>query len=66
MKFQKELIRGLDDRFRRILDVVKDRARELRRNGRRCCANQVSHVAAELESEFAVLELAKKEDPQVE
>jgi len=51
----------LDERFRRILEGVKDRARELRRNGRRCCAAQVSHVAVELEAEFAGLELAKKE-----
>jgi len=51
----------LDMRFRRILEGVKDRSRELRRNGRRCCAAQVLHVAAELEGEFDGLELAKKE-----
>ena len=47
-------------RFARILGLVKERSRKLRRNSRRCCANQVLHVAAELEAEFAVLELAKK------
>jgi len=56
---------GLDARFRRILDLVKQRSRELRRNGRGCCANQVSHVAVELESEFNGLELAKKEPRSV-
>ena len=51
----------MDERFRRVLGFVKMRSRELRRNGRRCCANQVLSVATELESEFDVLELAKKE-----
>ena len=50
----------MDERFTRILGLVKQRSRKLRRNGRRCCANQVLEVATELESEFAVLELVKK------
>ena len=53
-------VSSLDTRFVWILGLVKQRSRRLRRNGRRCCANQVLHVAAELEAEFAVLELAKK------
>ena len=51
----------LDNRFVRILDSVRERSRELRRNGRFCCANRVLGVASELEGEFAVLELVKKE-----
>ena len=50
----------MDERFARILGLVKERSRKLRRNSRRCCANQVLHVATELEAEFAVLELVKK------
>ena len=46
----------------RALELVKARNRKLRRNGRRCCANQLLHVAAELETEFASLELAAKKE----
>ena len=58
----------MDAKFLLLLNRVEDRARELRRNGRRCCANQVLLVVAELGSEFAEwdakLEIARREARQ--
>ena len=52
---------SMETKFQGIIDNVKAKARRLRRDGRRCCANQVLQVASYLKKELCELELAKKE-----
>lgn len=51
----------MDKEFEQIIDDMKARSRKLRRDGRRCCATQVLHVATYLENELRELKLEKKE-----
>ena len=51
----------LEPEFKRLIDAVKAEAKRLRGNGRRCCANQLLHVAAGLERELVGLKLERSE-----
>ena len=45
----------------RLVEDVKAESRRLWGNGRRCCANQLLHVAAGLERELVGLKLERSE-----
>ena len=51
----------MEDAFKEIIENVKSKSRKLRRDGRRCCANQLMHVATYLENELDDLKLVKEE-----
>lgn len=55
----------MEKKFQEIVDDVKARSRKLRRDGRRCCANQVLCMATYLENELSQLRLARKESNNV-
>lgn len=54
----------MEQKFREIIDNVKQKSRTLRLQGRRCCANNVLHVATYLENELkevAIAPIVKRE-----
>lgn len=51
----------MEEKFREIIENVKSLSRKKKRDGFRCCANQLLNVAIYLENELQGLELKKKE-----